>query len=52
MLTRQSGRVSLTINGQPVFQNVAVPAPTPGRLVLKHQDRAIDFASIFVKTLN
>ncbi len=53
VLTRQDGRVSLTINGQPVFQNVAAPgASTRGRLVLKHQERPLDFASIFVKTLN
>ncbi len=53
MLTRRGGRASLTINGQPVFTDVAAPgASSRGRLVLKHQDRPIDYASIFVKTLN
>jgi hypothetical protein len=53
VLTRQKGRVSLTINGQPVFQDLAAPGATSrGRLVLRHQERPIDFASIFVKTLN
>jgi hypothetical protein len=53
MLTRRDGRVSLSINGQPVFTGVAAPgASSRGRLLLKHQDRPIDFASIFAKTLN
>jgi hypothetical protein len=53
MLTRRDGRLSLSINGQPVFTDVAAPgASSRGRLLLKHQDRPIDFASIFVKTLN
>jgi hypothetical protein len=53
VLTRRGGRVSLTINGQPVFENVAAPgASSRGRLVLRHQERPIDYASIFVKTLN
>jgi hypothetical protein len=52
-LTRRAGRISLAINGQPVFTDVAAPgASSRGRLLLKHQDRPIDFASIFVKTLN
>ena len=53
MLTRRAGHLSLSINGQPVFTEVAAPgASSRGRLLLKHQDRPIDFASIFVKTLN
>jgi hypothetical protein len=53
MLTRRDGRLSLSINGQPVFTDVAAPgASSRGRLLLTHQDRPIDFASIFVKTLN
>jgi hypothetical protein len=53
MLTRRAGRISLSINGQPVFTDMAAPgASSRGRLLLKHQDRPIDFASIFVKTLN
>jgi hypothetical protein len=53
MLTRQKGRVSLTINGQMVFENVPVKSASPrGRVVLRHQDRPIEFASIFVKTLD
>ena len=53
MLTRRGGRISLAINGQPVFTDVAAQgASSRGRLLLKHQDRPIDFASIFVKTLN
>ncbi len=52
-LTRRAGRISLAINGQPVFTDVAAQgASSRGRLLLKHQDRPIDFASIFVKTLN
>jgi hypothetical protein len=53
VLTRQKGRVSLSINGQPVFQDIAAPGATSrGRLLLRHQQQPIDFASIFVKTLN
>lgn len=52
MLTRRAGRISLTINGQPVFTDVAAQgAASRGRLLLKHQEWPIDFASIFVKTL-
>jgi hypothetical protein len=53
MLTRQKGRAALAINGQRVFENVPVKSASPrGRVVLHHQDRPIEFASIFVKTLD
>ena len=52
MLTRLSGRLSLVIDRQTVFENLAVPpAGARGRLVLRPQEGAAEFASIFVKAI-
>ncbi len=53
ILTRQSGRLSLVIDRQPVFENLSLgPAAARGRLVLQPQEGAAEFASLFVKTLS
>jgi hypothetical protein len=52
MLTKRGGRVSVTINGEPVLADVAVQgASTASRLELRHDARPIEFANIFVKPL-
>ena len=48
MLTKQRGRMSVSINGEPVLTDVSV-SPTPSRLVLQHDGRPIEFANVFVK---
>ena len=48
--TKRGGRLTLAIDGAPVFQDVAVPAATGrGRIGLRHDGAPIEFASIFVK---
>jgi hypothetical protein len=52
MLTRRSGRLSLLIDRQTVLENIAVPpAGARGRLTLRPQEGAAEFASIFVKAI-
>jgi hypothetical protein len=54
MLTRRGGRLSLVIDQQAVLDNLPVDpaAPAGARLVLRPQEGAAEFASIFVKQLN
>ena len=49
VLTRRDNRVSLTINGAPVFQDVDLPVKGAQPVQLRHADQAIEFANIFVK---
>ena len=50
ILTRQSGRLSLVIDRQPVFENLALdPAAARGSVVLQPEEGAAEFASLFVK---
>jgi Domain of Unknown Function (DUF1080) len=52
MLSRRGGRLTLTLDGRPVFQDVpAGGAAGRGPLALRHDGRPIEFASIFVKEL-
>jgi hypothetical protein len=52
VLTKRSGRVSLTINGESVLTDVATAgAPAVSRLELRHDGRPIEFANVFVKPL-
>jgi hypothetical protein len=52
-LTRRSGRLSLVIDRQTVFENLAVgPAGARGRLALRPPEGAGEFASLFVKDLS
>jgi len=51
-LTRRGGRLSLVIDRQTVFENLAVgPAGGRGRLVLQPQEGAAEIANLFVKRL-
>ena len=51
ILTRQHGRVSLTINGTSVLDGVALAgASTASRLELRHDGRPIEFANIFIRS--
>jgi hypothetical protein len=53
ILTRRGGRLSLVIDRQTVFENVAVGgAGGRGPVVLRHEGRPVEFASIFIKELN
>ncbi len=50
ILTKRGGRLSLTIDGDSVFQDVDVPAAkSRAAFGLRHDAAAIEFASIFVK---
>lgn len=50
MLTRRGNRLTLTINGAPVFQNVEVPNLSGAQpFQLRHDGQAVEFANIFVK---
>jgi hypothetical protein len=50
ILTKRRGRLTLAIDGQTVFQDVAVSgAGARTRIALRHDGRPIEFASIFVK---
>jgi hypothetical protein len=52
ILTRRGGRLSLAVDRQTVFENVALAsAAARGRFVLRHEGRSIEFASIFIKEL-
>ena len=52
LLTRRSGRLSLVIDRQTVFENLAVgPAGGRGSLVLQPQEGAGEIANLFVKRL-
>jgi hypothetical protein len=51
ILTRQGGRLSLVIDRQPVFENLALgPAAARGSVVLQPQEGGVEFASVFVRT--
>jgi hypothetical protein len=51
-LETRSGRVSLTLNDAEVFRDVLVPgASAPARLGLRHGERPMQFANIFVRPL-
>jgi len=53
ILTKRGGRLTLAIDGQSVFQDVAGSGATPrGRIALRHDGRPVEFASIFVKELD
>ncbi len=53
ILTRRGGRLSLVVDRQTVFENVALAgAAARARFVLRHEGRSIEFASIFVKELS
>lgn len=49
LLTRQRGRLTLTIDGAPVFQDVEVPDSGPQRILLRHDGRPAEFANVFVR---
>ncbi len=50
ILTKRGGRLSLTIDGDAVFQDLDVPAAKGrGAIGLRHDGTPIEFASIFVK---
>jgi hypothetical protein len=50
ILTRRGGRLSLVIDRQTVFENVAVGgAGDRGRVVLRHEGRPVEFANLFVR---
>jgi hypothetical protein len=52
LLTRRAGRLSLVIDRQPVFENLAVgPAGSRGSLVLQPQEGAGEIANLFIKRL-
>jgi 3-keto-disaccharide hydrolase len=52
ILTKRSGRMTLTINGESVLQDVPVPGlTTRARIGLRHDGRPVEFASIFIKEL-
>ena len=52
VLTRRAGRLSLSIDGQAVFQDIPAGG-TAGRgpIALRHDGHPVEFASIFVKDL-
>jgi hypothetical protein len=50
ILTRRVGRLSLVIDRQTVFENVAVAgAAARARFVLRHEGRSIEFANVYLK---
>ena len=50
IMTKRGDRLSLTIDGESVFQDVAVPsAKVRSAIVLRHTGAPTEFASIFVK---
>jgi len=51
MLTRRSGRLSLTIDSSSVFQDVTTAAPGAHPILLRHDGRPLEFANIFVREL-
>lgn len=52
VLTRERGRVTLSLDGEIVFRDVAVPGPSkPGPIVLQPEGRTIEYANLFVKAL-
>jgi hypothetical protein len=51
-LETRGGRVSLTLNDAEVFRDVLVPgASAPARLGLRHGERPMQFANVFVRPL-
>ena len=51
LLTRRNGRLTLAINGAPVFENVEISGGSadPQPIVLRNGGRAIEFANVFVR---
>jgi len=50
LVTKRGGRLTLVIDGQSVLQEMAVPElERPGRIALRHDGRAVEFANVFLK---
>ena len=48
--TKRGGRLTLAIDGETIFQNVAVPGPDRlARIGLLHEGRPVEYANIYVK---
>jgi hypothetical protein len=52
IITLRGDRLTVNLNGQTVIENAQLPGvPTRGRIGLRHQGAAIEFANIFVREL-
>jgi hypothetical protein len=52
IVTKQSGRLTIAVDGKNVLQNAAIPGlDRSGRIALRHDGRSAEFASLFIKSL-
>jgi hypothetical protein len=50
LVTKRRGRLTVVIDGKTVLQEVAVPGlDRPGRIALRHDGRAVEFANLYLK---